>query len=56
MKFTSLLINRLKKIYNSDAYNSSNYSKIISSKHVERLKDLMDNSKIIYGGNFNVKN
>lgn len=54
-KFTSLLIDRLKKIYNSDAYNSSNYSKIISSKHVERLKDLMDNSKIIYGGNFNVK-
>ena len=54
-KFTTLLIDRLKKIYNSDAYNSSNYSKIISSKHVERLKDLMDNSKIIYGGNFNVK-
>ncbi len=54
-EFISLLINRLKKIYDSDAYNSSNYSKIISSKHVERLKDLMENSKIIYGGNFDVK-
>ena len=54
-KFIRLLINRLKKIYNSDSYNSSNYSKIISSKHVERLKDLVDNSNIIYGGNFDVK-
>ena len=47
-EFISLLINRLKKIYNSDAYNSSNYSKIISSKHVERLKDLMNNNNIIW--------
>ena len=54
-EFISLLINRLKKIYNSDAYNSSNYSKIISSKHVERLKDLMDHNNIIYGGDFNIK-
>lgn len=54
-EFISLLINRLKKIYNSDAYNSSNYSKIISSKHVERLKDLMNNNNIIYGGNYNIK-
>ena len=45
----------IKKIYNSDAYNSSNYSKIISSKHVERLKDLMNNNNIIYGGNYNIK-
>jgi aldehyde dehydrogenase (NAD+) len=54
-EFTSLLINRLKYIYNSDAYNSSNYSKIISSKHVERLKDLVNNSNIIYGGKFDIK-
>jgi aldehyde dehydrogenase (NAD+) len=54
-EFTSLLINRLKNIYNSDAYNSSNYSKIISSKHVERLKDLVNNSNIIYGGKFDIK-
>ena len=51
-KIYNLLINR-KNIIQMPIIHK--YSKIISSKHVERLKDLMDNSKIIYGGNFNVK-
>ena len=55
-KFINLLIDRLKKIYNSDSNKSINYSKIISSKHVDRLKNLVKGSKVVYGGRFNVKN
>ena len=55
-KFINLMIDRLKEIYNSDSNKSTNYSKIISSKHVGRLKDLVHGCKVVYGGNYNIKN
>ena len=55
-KFINLIIDRLKKIYNSDSNKSTNYSKIISSKHVGRLKDLVQGCKVVYGGDYNIKN
>ena len=47
----------IKKFYPQDNLgNVLDYPKIISEKHFERLIDLLQNEKIVIGGNHNIKN
>ncbi len=51
-KFTKYLINELKS-YTSIRKFEKNYSKIINKRHFNRLMNLIENSNVIFGGNYN---
>ena len=51
-KFTKHLINELKS-YTSIRKFEKNYSKIINKRHFNRLMNLIENSNVIFGGNYN---
>ncbi|WP_372793599.1 aldehyde dehydrogenase [Lutibacter sp.] len=52
-KFLKLAITELKKSQYS--IENDNYVQIINRKNTQRIVDLMDSSKIYYGGNFNIE-
>lgn len=45
----------INKFYGNDPALSKSYCKIINQKHLDRLKKLMNSSKIIYGGEINAE-
>ena len=51
-KFKKYLINELKS-YTSIRKFEKNYSKIINERHFNRLINLIENSNVIFGGNYN---
>jgi aldehyde dehydrogenase (NAD+) len=44
----------LKKFYGTDPYKSQDYSKIINRKHFSRLINLLEEAKILIGGEHNI--
>ena len=46
----NLIIN-IKEMLGDNILNNSNYPKIISSRHLDRLKNLINKDKVIFGGN-----
>ncbi|HTK84069.1 MAG TPA: aldehyde dehydrogenase family protein [Patescibacteria group bacterium] len=49
-EFTKVLKETLEKFYGSDPQKSPDFARIVSRKHVERLKGLMDGQTIAHGG------
>lgn len=45
------LIISIKEMLGDNILNNSNYPKIISSRHLDRLKNLINKDKVIFGGN-----
>lgn len=54
-EFIKLVIERIKHVYGLDPSKSINYSKIISSSHINRLDNLISDEKVLFGGKFNLK-
>lgn len=49
-KFTEFLIAEIESAYGKDPHQSPDFARIINEKHWQRLADLIDGQKIIYGG------
>jgi aldehyde dehydrogenase (NAD+) len=47
------IVKAWKSFYTDDALNSDSYCHIVNQKHFERVKKLIDTSKVVYGGNTN---
>ena len=54
-KFLPLLTEAITQMYGQDPLNNPDYGKIINRKHFDRINGLIDKSKVILGGNSNVK-
>lgn len=52
-EFLKIFIQTVEKMYGPNPLENSNYGKIINRKHFDRLKGLMDESKVVYGGQTN---
>ena len=50
-QFIQLLIKEIKDKLGDSPCLNNNYPKIINNKHLERLINLIDNEKLVYGGN-----
>ena len=51
-EFVEALKSEITKQYGTEPLKNENYGKIINAKHFERLTKLIDNSKIIHGGEY----
>lgn len=51
-KFLKYVVHYIKKFYGDDPRFNKQYPRIISEKHVDRLVQLLDESKVYYGGEF----
>lgn len=49
-EFVRLLTAEIQKMYLEDAFGNQDYGKIINQKHFERLKGLICQEKVVYGG------
>lgn len=49
----SLIISAVKEVLGSNPAESDNYVSIVNSRHLERLKSLLDKDKVVYGGEWN---
>ena len=49
--FVKAVVAEIKKQYGEDPLENSDYGKIINEKHFTRLCGLIDNSKVVFGGN-----
>ena len=54
-KFISEVIEQIKKQYGDKPLENKNYGKIINDKHFERLCGLIDENKVVIGGEVNSK-
>lgn len=54
-KLIEYLINEIKNQFTNDYLNNKSYGKIITKNHFERLLNLIDKNKVIYGGNSNLE-
>lgn len=52
-KLIEALIKQIKVQYGENALTNNDYGKIINEKHYQRLLSLIDDNKVIYGGNYN---
>ena len=52
-KLVQAIKEEIKAQYGEDALKNCNYGKIINQKHFERLLGLIDNNKVVVGGNYN---
>ena len=52
-KFINELKKRIKEIFGEDASNSEAFTSIINKRHFDRLVKLIDNDKVIIGGDYN---
>lgn len=52
-KLIEALIDQIKVQYGDNALTNNDYGKIINEKHYKRLLSLIDDNKVIYGGNRN---
>lgn len=52
-KLISLIISAVKEVLGSNPAESDNYVSIVNSRHLERLKSLLDKDKVVYGGEWN---
>lgn len=52
-KFLKELKKQIQKQYGSQPLENDNYGKIINQKHFERVLNLIDQDKVVYGGEFN---
>jgi aldehyde dehydrogenase (NAD+) len=52
-EFIIAVLSEIKKQYGDDPLNNKDYGKIINSKHFERLCGLIDDKKVVIGGNTN---
>ena len=50
--FISCLKNEIIKQFGKDCLNNPSYGKIINKKHFDRIINLIDNEKIVFGGNY----
>ena len=49
-KFLSIFIETVKKMYGEDAFENSDYGKMINEKHYHRVMGLIDPKKVVLGG------
>ncbi|MDR2473894.1 MAG: aldehyde dehydrogenase family protein [Tannerella sp.] len=49
-QFVEAVIAQIKKFYGEDASNSNDYGRIVNLRHFNRLKALMNDGNIVYGG------
>lgn len=49
-KLISAINHQIKKQFGKDPLNNHNYGKIINEKHFDRILNLIDDSKVVYGG------
>ncbi len=54
-KFLKELKKQIQKQYGEHPLENNSYGKIINKKHFERILNLIDKDKVIYGGNFDKK-
>lgn len=52
-EFVTEVINQIKKQYGENPLTNPDYGKIVNEKHFERLLGLIDNNKVVAGGNSN---
>lgn len=53
-KLLELIVAEIRKFYGNNASESDNYGRIVNSVNVKRLSDLISDSKIYEGGNYDV--
>jgi len=56
-KFSELLEEKVKQFYGEDPFTSKEYSRVVNTKHTERLKDYLDENhggKVLMGGDVKV--
>lgn len=49
-KLLNAIRHQIKKQFTQDPLNNKNYGKIINEKHFDRILNLIDDSKVVYGG------
>lgn len=54
-EFLKYLIEEIKRQFGENPLENPNYGKIINSKHFQRLQDLIDKEKLVFGGDVNVE-
>ncbi len=54
-KFVQEVIKEIKKQYGDNPLKNTNYGKIINKKHFDRLLGLIDNNKVVIGGESNAE-
>ena len=52
-EFVNAVISEIKKQYGEDPLSNNDYGKIINEKHFARLLGLIDENKVVFGGNSN---
>ncbi len=52
-RFLTLYFRAVENMYGKDPLENPDYGKIINQKHFDRLLGLIDNKKVVYGGEFN---
>lgn len=52
--FIEELKNNIVRFYGENPRNSTDYGRIVNTKHTERLINLIDNDKVIFGGQYNI--
>lgn len=53
MRFVELLSQQAAKMFGADAFANPDYGKMINEKHFDRVMDLIDQDKVVYGGRGN---
>ena len=53
-EFIEKLIYYIEKFYGNDIKNNDEYARIINERHFNRLSSLMDNDKVVYGGDSDI--
>lgn len=48
--FVAYICDEIRRQFGSDAFANDNYGKIISQKHYDRVRSLIDPKKVVYGG------
>jgi aldehyde dehydrogenase (NAD+) len=51
--FVKEIIKSIKEFYSEESINSKDYGRIINQGHFLRLRKMLDDGKVIYGGDFN---
>lgn len=54
-EFIKEVIKEIKKQYGENPINNENYGRIVNQKHFERINNLIDKSKVVYGGKSDAK-
>ncbi|HLR64975.1 MAG TPA: aldehyde dehydrogenase [Pseudogracilibacillus sp.] len=55
-KFIKQLKRQIRKMYRKDTLNNKDYVKIVNESHFQRLLGLIDEDKVVYGGNYDKEN